>query len=375
MIHTDSNGSSSDVPKRSKKFFNSISKNIGKKQIIYIILPLLLINVGLVHSVVGQLNIKASAISPNQVKDETTSLPSAGEVTSDQVEENTIVAEESFDPIITTYIVKDGDTLSGIAAKFNISINTVRWANDLTQKTSKISIGDELVILPVTGVKYVVKKGDTLSGIAVKFDANQEDILKFNDIEADAIKVGLELIIPGAEPIVVKAPVVKVAAKTKTTTTTSPKEKIVPPVANTRNDVIEKEEASTDTSASHTSVYINPIPGAILTQGIHDGNAVDFGAKIGTTVYAAAAGNVIIAKSSGYNGGYGQYIVITHPAGSQTLYGHLSDINVSVGDTVTQGQVIGLSGNSGLSTGPHLHFKILNGPKNPFATFKKGTKF
>lgn len=136
-----------------------------------------------------------------------------------------------------------------------------------------------------------------------------------------------------------------------------------------------KEEDKNEDSSTNTK-FINPIPGAILTQGIHDGNAVDFGAPIGTSVYATAEGTVLIAKSGGYNSGYGSYIVINHEGGAQTLYGHLSSVSVSPGDTVKQGDLIAKSGNTGRSTGPHLHYKeIGTGARNTFGNYKKGTQF
>lgn len=334
----------------------------GRSRFFSVIVPLLLINVGVGQLLWSQIAPAVSA-DTTAVKDESATLPTESEAETDATQEVAVTTDDTF--LITTYTVKSGDTLSGIAAKFNISVNTIRWANDLTEKTSKISIGDELVILPVTGIEYTVKKGDTLSGIAAKFDANQDDILKYNDIEKDAIKVGLELIIPGAEPLTTKAPVKKVAPPpTPKTTTTKETAKTTPSSKTPSFD----DDTSDTPPPSSSSTYAHPIPGAVLTQRIHDGNAVDFGAAIGTTVVASAGGVVTIAKSSGYNGGYGEYIVITHPLGSQTLYAHLSQLNVSVGDKVSQGQVIGKSGNTGLSTGPHLHFKIINGPRNPFAS-------
>ena len=357
MVQQETPGTPSDVPKRSKHFFRSI----GKKQIVYIVLPLLMINAGVAHLIAKQVAIRASA--HNEVKDVSATLSDVGPVSDDQNPEENIAP----DPVITTYVVKSGDTLSGIADKFNITINTIRWANDLTEKTSKISIGDELVILPVSGIEYTVHKGDTLSGIAVKFDADQEDILKYNDIEASAIKVGTDLIIPGGEPVVAKVPekkVVKSAPTTKITTSVITK---TAPSSQTKTSISAKESSDEEKPVSKT-VFTNPIPGGVLTQRIHDGNAVDFGAPVGTPVLASADGVVLIAKGSGYNGGYGNYIVINHANGSQTLYGHLSEVSVSVGDTVSQGQKIGRSGNSGKSTGPHLHYLEKNtGARNTFA--------
>ncbi len=352
----DTPGSSSDVPKR------SLFRNLGKKKLIYIVLPLFLLNTGVASLLGSQLALRVSA-EDRQVKNESTTIPAADEVTTDEVAEEKI---EDTTPPITTYTVKSGDTLSGIADKFNISINTIRWANDLTEKTSKIKPGDELVILPVSGVEYTVKKGDTLSGIAAKFDASQDDILKYNDIEKNAIKVGMSLIIPGAEPIKPKPAPAKPVSKPATPST---------PTKEPTPSAPKPSESAPAPSPSSEKGYAVPISSGILTQGIHDGNAVDFGASTGTPVHAFKSGTVIVAKSSGYNGGYGSFIVVNHEGICQTQYSHLSKVSVSVGDTVTMGQQIGLSGNTGRSTGPHLHFNVRNCGGNPFAKFKKGTQF
>lgn len=267
-------------------------------------------------------------------------------------------------PLITTYKVKSGDTLSTIAQSFGVSTNTIRWANDLTTK-STIKVGQELVILPFSGIQYKVKKGDTLSGITVKYGGEEQEIMEMNGLEsAKEIQPGDTLLIPDGEMPAAPAPkpVAKVIAPTAATAKSSGVE-----------NKSEEEKSEKSSTVSSTSKFSNPIPGAVLTQGIHDGNAVDFGAPIGTSVRATATGTVLIAKM-GYNGGYGNYIVITHTDGTQTLYAHLSKILVTVGETVTQEQEIAKSGNSGRSTGAHLHFKVM-GAKNPFGTYKKGTHF
>jgi murein DD-endopeptidase MepM/ murein hydrolase activator NlpD len=101
------------------------------------------------------------------------------------------------------------------------------------------------------------------------------------------------------------------------------------------------------------------------SQGIHGYNGVDLAAPTGTQVLAAASGQVLISRFGGWNGGYGNYIVIKHSNGTQTLYAHNSANYVSVGQWVSQGDVIGLVGNTGKSTGSHLHFEV-RGAKNPF---------
>jgi len=111
---------------------------------------------------------------------------------------------------------------------------------------------------------------------------------------------------------------------------------------------------------------MRPLVGGVRTQGVHGYNGVDLGAAEGTPFMASAPGEVIVARASGWNGGYGQYIVIRHDNGTQTLYAHASGIVVGIGQRVVQGQVIGYVGSTGRSTGPHLHFEIRGGPRNPF---------
>ncbi len=257
-------------------------------------------------------------------------------VSTGPVGQNDISASKSNGGEISVYVVRAGDSLSQIAQMFGVTSNTILWANDLA-KASAIKPGDSLIILPIAGVRHVVKKGDTVSLIAKKYEGNAEEILSYNQLaSASDIVVGDTLVIPGgalhAEP-----PKVTVAKKGSTVKTT----------------------ATTGSGFSH------PIPGAIKTQGIHGYNAVDWGAGIGTTVRAAGAGTVLVAKSSGWNGGYGNYIVVKHANGVQTLYAHLSRLDIGVGANVAAGESIGASGNSGKSTGPHLHFEVRGG-KNPF---------
>ena len=101
------------------------------------------------------------------------------------------------------------------------------------------------------------------------------------------------------------------------------------------------------------------------TQGLHGYNGVDIGAPNGTPIIAAAGGSVVVSRNSGWNGGYGNYIVIKHENGTQTLYAHMSEIVVVSGQSIVQGQVVGSVGSTGKSTGSHLHFEV-RGAKNPF---------
>ncbi|OGG44074.1 hypothetical protein A2841_02075 [Candidatus Kaiserbacteria bacterium RIFCSPHIGHO2_01_FULL_48_10] len=239
---------------------------------------------------------------------------------------------------ISLYVVRDGDSLSQISKMFGVSVNTIMWGNDIKRATD-IHPGDTLLILPVTGVKYTVAKGDTLAKIAKRFKGDAEDISRFNNL-SDPLAVGTELIIPNGE--IAAAPAVSSGA-------TAPSRPLPP--AGTPQQV---------------GYYLRPVLTGIHTQGIHGYNGIDIGAAPGTPILASAEGDVIVAKNSGWNGGYANYAVIKHDNGSQTLYAHATKIIVSVGQHVVQGQVIGYVGATGNATGPHLHFEIRNGIRNPF---------
>jgi murein DD-endopeptidase MepM/ murein hydrolase activator NlpD len=294
---------------------------------------------------------------------------------------------------ISVYVVQKGDTISGIAQKFHITSDTIRSANDIGAKDA-IKVGQKLVILPISGIQYTVKKGDTLSGIAVKFGSTVSEISDFNDLgDKHFIKPGMELVIPNGKataPVVQKpisapapktAPVVAPSESATSSVQVSETQSQTQIEAQTQTPVANTATAQVQTPAVNVSVpppapsqyFVHPVPGSILTQGLHDANAVDFGTPIGTSVRAAAAGIVIIAKT-GYNGGYGTYIVIQHPNGMQTLYAHLSKLLVYEGDDVTQAQQIALSGMTGRATGPHVHFEVRGGD-NPWTHDKVGTHY
>jgi murein DD-endopeptidase MepM/ murein hydrolase activator NlpD len=254
------------------------------------------------------------------------------------IEDDTLVSEPTVSPAadeyrpeaenISIYEVRKGDNLSEIADMFGVSVNTIKWANNLN---GPIKEGQILTILPVTGVKYTVKKGDTVASIAKAYKSDADEILAFNGISG-SLTAGQTIIIPDAEIPVTKTSVA----------------------------------ASTGKSGIKSSGYFTrPIKGGVRTQGVHGHNGVDLASYSGAPIYAAAAGEVIIAKASGWNGGYGNYVVIRHANGTQTLYAHLLKVQVSAGTRVSQGDQIGTMGNTGKSTGTHLHFEI-RGASNPF---------
>lgn len=239
---------------------------------------------------------------------------------------------------ISVYEVREGDSLSQIAEMFNVSANTIRWANDLE---GSIQPGQTLIILPVTGVVHKVKSGGTVNDLAKIYNADAREIALFNGIPIDKyLEAGEEIVVPNGE---IKA---EESSSKKSSGSSS-------------------GSKSGETKTSTSKYFTHPLPGSVKTQGIHGYNALDFGAPVGTPILAAASGQVIINKGAGWNGGYGNYIVIKHDNGTQTLYSHLSSNSAIVGQWVSQGQVIGYVGNTGRSTGPHLHFEVRGG-KNPF---------
>ncbi len=262
---------------------------------------------------------------------------------------------------ISVYTVKNGDSISGIADRYGVSVSTILWANDLTIR-STIKPGMDLVILPVSGVKHKVGKGETLSSIASKYRASSGEIATFNGLDTDAtVVVGSTLVIPGGEV----ANSITGAKKTAAAISKAPA-KSATAVAKTTPKSSVKVGADLGASASTGKYFSNPVPGAILYQGMHGNNGVDLSAPSGTPIHAAAAGTVIISKDSGWNGGYGSYVVISHPNGVQTLYSHMSQDLVSVGQSVSKGDVIGSVGNTGEATGNHLHYEV-RGAKNALA--------
>lgn len=245
---------------------------------------------------------------------------------------------------IIYYTVQNGDTVSTIARRFGLTVNTILWANNLTAY-SLIRPGDSLTILPYSGVLYTVKSGDTVSKIASRYGVDGDKISSCNDVAA-GLKVGQKIVIPGAKKI---------------TTQTS--------VAQTSNSGLSiiKDLIKAPAVRTSGSKMIWPTAGYRITQYFswrHTG--VDIANRIGTPIYAADDGVVEIARG-GYNGGYGNTIVINHGGGVKTRYGHASKLFVKVGDEVEKGENIAAMGSTGRSTGPHLHFEVLiNGARyNP----------
>ena len=241
---------------------------------------------------------------------------------------------------VQDYVVKDGDTLSGLSAKFGVSSESIKWLNtDVDWK--KIKAGVSVKIPPVTGVVYKVKPGDTIYSIAKKFEANAQAIVDFpfntfSDDETFAIVAGQTLIVPDGIMPDATAP----------SGTTPRFANILTPDAG---------------AVSATGSFVWPTSGTITQKFAWYHPAVDIANHIGTPILAADAGVVI---ASGWDTtGYGNHIVIDHGNGYKTLYAHMSVLMVSVGTHVARGTQIGQMGSTGRSTGPHLHFEI-HGPSS-----------
>lgn len=234
---------------------------------------------------------------------------------------------------ITEYVVEPGDNLSSIATKFNISLNTILWANDLNNN-SLIKPGQKLIILPVSGILYTVRKNDTLSTVAKTYKADLKEIIAFNGFsEQGDIFVGDLLIIPGGQ---MPSKVSHIA---------------LTPVA--------------------ASYFIFPCEGKI-SQGLHYYNAIDVANKCGGLVVATSSGTV---QRAGWVRIGGKRVTILHSNGVVTYYGHLSTILVSPGQRVDAGDIIGYIGNTGYTlgaTGCHLHFAVI-GAKNFLAKYPVGS--
>lgn len=226
------------------------------------------------------------------------------------------------------YTVKKGDSLSKIAANFGISTQTIIGLNPEV-KNRAIRVGQELQILPVSGVLYVARDGETIESVADAFNVSVAQLREFNkNMDLATLKGGMTVVIPGA------------SAKETTTVVGG---KTVPDLK---------------------GFFVMPTEGFNWAK-LHNYNAVDIANACGTPVRAAAEGLVVDASNDEWSEGYGKYVMIEHPNGVRTRYAHMKAIAVSVGDYVKQSEEVGKMGDTGEATGCHLHFEVY-GAKNPF---------
>ncbi|MCF7844993.1 MAG: peptidoglycan DD-metalloendopeptidase family protein [Kiritimatiellales bacterium] len=279
------------------------------------------------------------------------------------------------------HTVKEGESLEGLASRYGIEANTIRWANKLGN-SDVISPNDELLVLPVDGVLHAVSRGQTLIGISELYGVDQKVIEDQNNIKGSFILAGQELIIPGAKPIVgtpvlvataepppvVEKPTVKPEPQTADDDPLPP---VVtpptPPPSGSDRDKAPAKYTPTPTSG----VLQKPCSDAcFITQYYRAGHyALDMQERGGGPIYAAEAGTVIRAEY-GWNGGFGNVIEVDHGNDLITLYAHNKELYVEEGDIVKRGQMMSWMGHTGLvygATGIHIHFEVrLKGvKKNP----------
>jgi murein DD-endopeptidase MepM/ murein hydrolase activator NlpD len=236
----------------------------------------------------------------------------------------TQVSEKPRDQVVT-YTVLKGDTLSTVAQKFGVSVDTIKWSNDAHRDS--LTIGEELKIPPVTGVVHKVRDGETVYSIAKKYKTDAQKIVNFPfndfaDLDSFALNVGQTLIVP--DGVVQEAPAIIFQA---------------PPVF-----------------AGGTGQFMWPTNGVITQYPIWYHMALDIANPSQPPVMAADDGIVVLVKYLNYD--YGHHVIIDHGNGISTLYGHMTDIYVTPGQKVSRGTVIGKMGSTGRSTGTHLHFEI-----------------
>ena len=250
---------------------------------------------------------------------------------------------ESGSSLLRHYTVKSGDTLTGIASKFGVSMMTLWWANKLDSKDS-LHQGQSLVIPPVNGLVITVKVGDTLDAISTKYKVDPQEVLDLNNLSDPLLVVGQVLILPGAKGAPI--PTAKPTPRTYSS------------------------------SSSGSFVYTGgswawPVVGGgnYISQYFHSYHpGIDIAAKYGTPIVAPRAGQVVFA---GWKDGGGAYQVwIYHGNNLYTAYLHMSAVLVSAGQVVSRGQMIGRIGMSGNATGPHVHFAVSVGrPWQPGSYF------
>jgi murein DD-endopeptidase MepM/ murein hydrolase activator NlpD len=243
---------------------------------------------------------------------------------------------------IIIHTVQEGETLSEIAQRYGLQTTTVMWENDLT-KDAKLKPGQDLRILPIDGVRHKVSRGETIYSIGKKYSLEGSEIqvivdYPFNEFMNDEtfeLATGQYLMVPDG---------------------------IAPNASEEVRRATPRAVATTPDAGSVTATgsFVWPAAGRI-TQGYRFYHkAIDIANQNGGSVLAADSGTVIGAGwLDGF--GYGNRVIIDHDNGFVSLYAHLSTVQVSNGQRVNRGDVIGQMGSTGRSTGVHLHFEIRRG--------------
>jgi murein DD-endopeptidase MepM/ murein hydrolase activator NlpD len=249
------------------------------------------------------------------------------------------------------YEVQTGDTVSGIAVRFGIESQYILWNNiDIISDTSLLSVGTTLQIPSVEGIIHQVKVGETISDIATQYDAKASDIIGFpaNELanNPNLLKEGSTILVPGGEVVAKPAPTLRPTPPPQAAAI----EVAAPPVV-----------AAVDVRPQSRQGFIWPVLNSVTSYfGPRHPLGIDIEAPY-VPVSAARAGQVVFAGGDPCCS-YGLNVVIRHDAGFETRYAHLSKVAVKLGQWVEIGEQLGVSGSTGFSTGPHLHFEImLNG--------------
>ena len=285
----------------------------------------------------GPLVLNSSAETELEVLDKLMSS-FALEATPEYLEDGTLVNTLETDitdlfcqPVTyTTYKVLSGDTISGITKKFGLkNISTLIAVNDI-DNVRQVCAGQKLKIPSIDGLIYTVKAGNSLQGISAKYNVTIEDLLDVNELESENLTVGQQLFIPGAKLDSNK-------------------------LRDAMGDMFKCPITAKFRISSHFGRRADPFSGAASN---HTG--VDMACPTGTPITATASGTVAF---TGVNPVFGNYVIIKHANGYQSLYGHMSMIIAKKGQRVSQGTRIGLVGSTGYSTGPHLHFTVYKNGK------------
>ena len=253
---------------------------------------------------------------------------------------------------VTTYTVRSGDTLSGIASRFGVSLMTIWWANHLTSADT-LRIGQKLQIPPVNGVLYTVKSGDSVTSIARTYHASAAEIRSYNNLTGDTVVIGQEIMVPDGRgapmPTATPAPAQVASAPSSGSSGSS------------SSSGSNGQVGGGCTNCSFSGSMLWPVPGGFISQYFWWGHpALDIAAAYGTPVLAAAAGVVTYAGWRDNGGGY--QVWISHGNNIYTTYNHMSAVMVAVGQHVGRGTQVGRVGATGVATGPHCHFEVWIGP-------------
>ncbi len=246
---------------------------------------------------------------------------------------STVISAKPRDKMVD-YEVLGGDTLESISKKFDVTTDTIKWANSL--KSDVIKPGQILKIPPITGVVHKVASGDNIYSIAKKYKTDAQNIVNFPfndfaDLDTFSLTPGQLLFVPNG---VIEE---------------------VRPAGQPSSQFYAQIQAGVRGSSN----FIWPASGMVTQYPVWYHMALDIANPSLPPVLASDTGTVTFAGCIQY--GYGCHVIIDHANGYQSLYGHLSSIAVSPGQAVSQGQKIGNVGSTGRSTGPHLHFEIRSG--------------